>query len=180
MRKAFYIMGELTDSDLDWLAENGQRRSIARNVPLIRQGEHAPFVYIVLRGLFAVRDEKLGGRELARLASGEIVGEMSFIQTQPPTATVTALEDGLVLTLPRALLEQKLNADCGFAARFYRALAVFLSDRMRATVRTLGYGATAAAEIEDAARDDAQEPEMLARAHQASQRFERMLKRLGA
>lgn len=180
MRKAFYIMGELTDADLDWLIQNGEQRKIGRNIPLIRQGEHPPFVYIILRGLFVVRDEKLGGLELARLASGEIVGEMSFIQAQPPSATVTALEDGLVLTLQRTALEQKLQTDSDFAARFYRALAVFLSDRMRATVRTLGYGSTAAAAEADAAHDDEQEPEMLARASAASQRFEAVLKRLGA
>lgn len=180
MRKALYIMGELTDLDVDWLMEHGERRSIGRNVPLIKQGEAVAFMYIVLRGLFSVVDEKLGKRELARLGSGEIVGEMSFIQTQPPSATVMALEDGLVLALPRAALEAKLKSDTGFAARFYRALAVFLSDRMRATVRTLGYGAAATTLDEDAVQDDELDLNVMDKVHLAGQRFESILKRFGA
>ena len=51
----------------------------------------------------------------------------------PASATVTARGDGLALFLDRTKLLDKLDRDAGFGARFYRALAMFLADRLRAT-----------------------------------------------
>ena len=50
------------------------------------------------------------------------------------------LDDCVVLAVPQRALRDKLHKDQGFAARFYRALAIFLANRMRATMNTLGYG----------------------------------------
>ena len=81
-----------------------------------------------------------GSREVARLRPGEIVGEMSFVDSRPPSATVQAVEPSSVLAIPRLGLAARLIQDAPFAARFYRAIAVFLSDRLRSTVGLLGYG----------------------------------------
>ena len=180
MRKALYILGELSDLDFEWMIERGEKTQVARGEAIIQQGQPLEYMYILLSGLFAVIDEKLDGRELARLRSGEIVGEMSFIEARAPTATVKALEDGLVLALPRAALLQQLKNDTAFAARFYRALAVFLSDRMRSTVRTLGYGTAVTTVDEDEVQDDELDLNVLDKVHLAGQRFDDMLKRLGA
>jgi CRP-like cAMP-binding protein len=64
---------------------------------------------------------------------------MSFVDNRPPSATVYALEKSVVLAIPRAALLARLNTDPSFAARFYRALSVFLSDRLRHTVDQLDY-----------------------------------------
>jgi CRP-like cAMP-binding protein len=71
--------------------------------------------------------------QIARLAVGEIVGEVSLVDSAPASATVTARGEGLALFLDRTKLLDKLGRDEGFAARFYRALAMFLADRLRAT-----------------------------------------------
>ena len=42
--------------------------------------------------------------------------------------------------LPRAVLSDKLNSDDAFAARFYKAVATLLADRLRKTTSHLGYG----------------------------------------
>jgi CRP-like cAMP-binding protein len=123
-----------------------------------------------------VWDER-AGRELARLTSGEIVGEMSFVDANPPSATVAALDRGVVLALPRALLQQKLDRDTGFAARFYHALAAFLSDRLRATVARTN-DATAKSLDEDVIADDELDPNVLDTVHRAGARFSQILTRL--
>ena len=46
----------------------------------------------------------------------------------------------MVLAIPRRRLSRHLAEDTGFAARFYRALAMFLADRLRTT--TIGGAAT--------------------------------------
>ena len=75
----------------------------------------------------------LGGKQVARLMTGEVMGEMSFVDSAPPSATVQALETSMVLAIPRRRLNKRLTEDAGFAGRFYRALAMFLAGRLRTT-----------------------------------------------
>jgi len=138
MKKVLFILGELDDDDIDWIIETGSREEIAAGTVLIHEGQPINTLYILLEGTLGVSTLAMEGREIASLTSGEVVGEMSFIDTRLPSATVTAKERTLVLSVPRDQLATKLRQDVGFASRFYRALAVFLSNRLRLTVRQLG------------------------------------------
>jgi CRP-like cAMP-binding protein len=79
-------------------------------------------------------------KEIAILGTGEIFGEMSFIDNRPPSATVETTEESLVLSLPRSLLTSRLVQDVGFSARFNRAIALFLSSRLRIALTELDFG----------------------------------------
>jgi CRP/FNR family transcriptional regulator, cyclic AMP receptor protein len=131
MRKVLFIFGQLTDTDVLWLARAGRRRRVKRGTVLIREGVPIDTLYIVLEGEL---DVSVGAdrRRIARLLPGEVVGEMSFIDARPPSATVSAATDAVVFTIARATLQRELVQDAGFAARFYKAIATFLSDRVRA------------------------------------------------
>jgi len=63
-----------------------------------------------------------------------IVGEMSLLESQPASATLCAITPVTVLRIPRDALEENLAADPGFSGRFYRALGMLLSHRLRATL----------------------------------------------
>jgi len=76
--------------------------------------------------------------KVASLGSGEMLGEISLVDESPPSATVVVVEPSHVLHVPRSTLNAKLDADSAFAARLYRAIAMFLSIRMRGTVQQLG------------------------------------------
>ena len=93
MRKVLFIFGELSDKDVDWMMATGQRERILPGAVLIQEGKPVEALYIVLEGLLRVSVESAGSRELARLGSGEIIGEMSFVDAHPPSATVKALEN---------------------------------------------------------------------------------------
>jgi CRP/FNR family cyclic AMP-dependent transcriptional regulator len=140
MRKALYFLGILNDSDVDWLVAAGTRREVSAGSKLIEEGCQIDSVYLVIDGAFAVRTAALAGREVARLMSGEVMGEMSFVDHSPPSATVQALEPSLVLDIPRRRLNAKLTEDPVFASRFYRALAVSLAARLRHSVAALAGG----------------------------------------
>jgi CRP-like cAMP-binding protein len=131
MRKVLYIFGFLTDGDIEWIARTGTRRRLRDRDVLTREGEGTEALIILLEGELLVTTKGLG--EIARLAVGEIVGEVSLVDSAPASATVTARGEGLALFLDRTQLLHKLGTDDGFAARFYRALAMFLADRLRAT-----------------------------------------------
>lgn len=137
VEKVLYILGELSDSDVDWLVDVGKKTPIIAGATLIAEGCPVDTLYVLLEGALVVSISALEGRQLAQLASGEVVGEMSFVDADPPSATVKTLEDSLVLAVPRQALAEKLHNDEGFGCRFYRALAVLLSRRLRGTVQKL-------------------------------------------
>jgi CRP-like cAMP-binding protein len=130
MRKVLYIFGQLTDADIEWLAKNGRRKRLPQGTILITQGVSVETLYIVLEGTLSVLrgPEK---REIARMGEGEIAGEMSFVDSRPPSATVRAETNVVVYALSRKTLAAALEQNTAFAARFYKALATFISDRLR-------------------------------------------------
>lgn len=140
MRKALFFLGILNDADVEWMIAAGAKQHLSPGEVLIQEGQAAAAVFLVLEGVFSVVARAAGNQEVAQLRSGEIVGEMSFVDSRPPSATVRAIEASSVLAIPRLGLEARLSEDAPFAARFYRAMAVFLSDRLRSTVGLLGYG----------------------------------------
>ncbi|HLK17410.1 MAG TPA: cyclic nucleotide-binding domain-containing protein [Bryobacteraceae bacterium] len=155
MRKALYFLGILNDSDIDWLIAAGHRREIAEGVNLIDEGVPIDSVFLVIEGQFSVRMAALGTRELARLMSGEIMGEMSFVDSAPPSATVRATERSFVLSIPRRRLNARLSEDEGFAGRFYKALAALLAHRLRLTEAAMsGSGPAAERELDSEALDE--------------------------
>ena len=130
MRKVLFIFGQLTDGDVEWLAKHGRRRRVARSTVLIHQGVPVDTLYIVLDGELSVL-QGAREREIARLGAGEIAGEMSFVDARTPSATVTARVDSVVYAIPRRTIGDELEKNHAFAARFYKAVATFLSDRVR-------------------------------------------------
>lgn len=105
-------LSEINLEHLDFLAglEPGERAGIAaqletlqmkRGDVLMRQGEAADALYIVVSGRFAVM---IAGRAtpISEIGPGQPIGEIAFLAGGTRTATVTALRDGLVLRLGRA------------------------------------------------------------------------------
>jgi len=54
---------------------------------------------------------------IAYVGKGEIVGEMSLLESQPASATLCAISPVTVLRIPRDALEENLAADPGFIGR---------------------------------------------------------------
>ena len=179
MRKVLFLFGQLNDDDVEWMLKAGRKRTLREGEVLIRQGVPVDEVFILLEGRLAVwlKLRRAQEREIARLQAGEIVGEMSFVDARPPSATVKALEDSTVFGISKAVLSAKLGADQGFAARFYRALAIYLSTTVRERHRALGYGSE---EDLEQMEDDADELDgnVLDGVYLAGERFNRMVRRL--
>lgn len=131
MRKALYILGDLNDRDLIFLAEQGQIRLIPAGDPVIEAGEPVHFLFFVTEGELQVQTP--GGMKIADLGVGDVIGEMSFVEKSSPSVSVVARRPSRILAVPRNALFEEFTRNQGFAARFYRALAVFLSDRLRTT-----------------------------------------------
>jgi CRP/FNR family transcriptional regulator, cyclic AMP receptor protein len=173
MRKTLYLLGILGDSDLEWLIANGKRLFLPNRSTLFEEGSEVDFLYILLDGELSVR--RRDGAPIATLWSGEAVGEISLVDSRPITATVVANRDCCLLAIGKVALKAKLEKDTQFASRFYRAIAVFLADRLRSTVRNLGYGTA----NEEPAADELAE-DFLPQVDLAALRFDSLLRRLQA
>jgi len=180
MRKVLFLFGQLNDDDVEWILAAGAKRFLPAGTTLIEQGVPVDAVFILLEGRLGVWLESRRGpeREIARLNAGEIVGEMSFVDARPPSATVRALEDATVFALSKSVLTAKLAGDQGFAARFYRAMAIYLSTTVRERHRALGYGAARAEDEGEEEGADELDTNVLDGVYLAGERFDRMLKRV--
>ena len=138
MRKALELLGRLSDIDVDWLIGVGVHRYLDAGTVLIEEGGTVDFLYILLDGELRVTAGHQS-RPIATLLSGEIIGEISFVDSRPRSATVKASRDSHVLSISRHLLDKQLTEDTAFAARFYFALATLLAARLRNTNDRLGY-----------------------------------------
>ncbi len=175
MRKALYILGILDDSDANWLVSNGNARHLHAGTVLIQQGVPEDSVFILIDGQLLVHS---GSVEIARLLAGEIVGEISFVDLRPPSASVTALVDSQALAIDKAALRGKLQRDLGFASRFYLSLATFLAERLRVATALLS---TSQEGSDSGSQEDLDElpAYMLEHIALASARFDMIVKRLG-
>ena len=176
MRKVLFIFGQLKEQDVDWLARSGMVEDIAAEETLISEGTEVDSVYVVLDGLLEVTVAALGSESIDRVQVGDILGEMSFIDASPPSASVTATVDSRVLRIPRRRLADKLDQDPEMAARFYRAVAMLLSDRLRESrgQRADALGLASTGKLGPVELD----PNVLDSVSQAGERFDRLLRGL--
>lgn len=173
VRKALYILGYLSDEDVNWMTRVGHKITLQSDDILIHIGQPIDALYFVLEGLMVV--EVNAGHPFAELQPGEVVGEMSFVDSRLPSATVRAVRETDLLAVPRVVLLERLEEDDTFAAHFYRAIAVYLSYRLRDSASHLGYGEAVVRSTEE---DGLLDVDMLDTLHLAGARFDRMLKDL--
>jgi CRP-like cAMP-binding protein len=173
MRKVLEIFGVLRDEDVDWLVSIGRKHLVPKGSTIIEAGKTIDSICIVLGGKLSVRTGPGGDHEIATLFSGEVVGEISFVDSGLPLASVVAVENSEVLIIPADSVRAKISRDEGFASRFYRAIAVFLCTRLRKTIGHFGYGSWQ----EDPDASEIQEDGM-DRASIGASNFDQVLKRM--
>lgn len=176
MREVLYILALLDDADVDWLVSAGTRRLLAAGEVVIHERRPFDSLYIVLDGMLTVSLAAEAGRVVAHLGPGEVFGEISLLDSRPATATVTATTASQVLAVHKSRLTDKLETDSPFAARFYKALATFLAQRLRRANWQVAPGKTAR-DPHVEARDEI-DPALRDELSLAGQRFGALIDRL--
>ena len=129
MRKVLHILGYFNDEDTAWIAQVGQKKSIGQDFLLIKNKESLQNVYFVLDGRFQI--ENPDGTPIATIKSGEILGEISFIEDELPNVNVKAISESSVISIQHEMIYERFIFDVKFEARFYKAMSHFLSARLR-------------------------------------------------
>lgn len=107
--------------------------SVPANRDLIRQDEYGNFMVVLLSGTIAVdRLQPWGARlRLAEAAPGEILGEMSLLDSGIRFSVCTTLRDCEIAVIGAQAMDEMLTADPVVAASLIALLARKLSLRLR-------------------------------------------------
>lgn len=130
---AAYVLGLLTDADVDWLVAHGTRRTLDPGEVVTREGDPVTALTVVLQGTMRATTTTVAALSEELRVRGDVVGFAAMIEGSPALWTVTVTEPATVLEISSSSLKTKLELDLGFAARFYRAIAVILSSRRQLT-----------------------------------------------
>ena len=95
------LFSGLDESELQRLSQVAMRRRAGRNEQVVRAGEDAESLIVLLTGRAKVTNFDEEGREiiLAWLGPGEFFGEMGLIDGSPRSASVIAVEPCELLTI---------------------------------------------------------------------------------
>ena len=95
---------------------------------LMHEGDDSIEMYYVQSGTLAVFKRK-GDMEhqIGTIIAGELVGEMSFLDKHPRSATVKAMTDCELVLVPHEKFEALLNSH----PKWFKALIHTLTDRLR-------------------------------------------------
>jgi fatty-acyl-CoA synthase len=120
------FLGFFEQSDLDWILVTSEHRQLCAGAILISQGGQSEGIYVLLEGELSV---SLNGTHepIAIVKPVQFVGEISFLDSQPSTVTVTARSDVKLLRIGRIELQARFGERPRFAARFYQALGIRLA-----------------------------------------------------
>jgi CRP/FNR family cyclic AMP-dependent transcriptional regulator len=130
----------LTPTQLEWVAQRAHRRvfEAGRNVMTIEQPGEA--VYIILYGTVKIHVEQ-GERDviLAILGSGDLLGEMSLIDSVGRSASAVTLESSLMLWMDKITFNYILDNFPPVARNLVRIMTarVRLSDQLIQALATL-------------------------------------------
>jgi CRP/FNR family transcriptional regulator, cyclic AMP receptor protein len=103
---------------------------IIKDQILINEGDKAESVYLVRAGrLIALTNQGSAVKELGYIEPGEFVGEMAYINGEPRSATVKAIDNCELIEIPVHLLDHVLFTKPAWA----KALMKTLSKRVKAS-----------------------------------------------
>ena len=124
---------QLSREEVAALEQVAQRREFRRGAVLFRQAEHTDSVVVLRGGRVKVSVDTANGSEvvLAVRGPGTLLGELSAIDREPRSATVTAIENVAVLALTPAAFEVYLTTHGRVSFLLMRALAGKLRDADR-------------------------------------------------
>jgi CRP-like cAMP-binding protein len=123
---------DLNAKDADALLAALVEREVAPEVELLSEGEDSSALFFILEGDLKLFVGERGKRsEVGRLGPGAVLGEVSFLDGEPTTATVTAASPIHLLALERPAFEALAAREPRAAAALLRGLCRVLAAHVR-------------------------------------------------
>ena len=130
----------LTDNDWALLRTISRRVVFKPREIIISINSRPDALFILVNGSAVV--EVLRGTPIAKLAPGDICGEMAFVESNAASASVVAETETQVDVLDLPKLAEVFTNHPHLEARFFKSLALLLSQRLRSTSMQLSKAAS--------------------------------------
>jgi CRP-like cAMP-binding protein len=132
----------LTDNDWALLRSISRRRTFKAREIIIAINSQPNALFILASGTAIV--EVLRGEPIAKLKAGDICGEMAFLEHAAASASVVAETEAEADVIDVTEVERIFGLYPHLQARFYRSVALLLSQRLRTTSAKLARTASQA------------------------------------
>ena len=129
----------LTDEQRTELLSSAEGCHYREDEVILSEGEQRRAIFLIKNGVVRVERGHMGFNvEVSRLHSGEIFGEMSFVEEFGASASVVADTDVEVDVIDEEHVKLLGSEDPAFYGPFYHSIAEVLSRRLReTTVRSI-------------------------------------------
>jgi CRP-like cAMP-binding protein len=135
-----YLFKEFSPKELEQLSEKGSLKTFNAGAEIFAQGDQAQSLFVIRSGTVKIGRESADRTiELAQLGSGAHFGEMSFVDSEPRSASATAVERTDVLEIGFEALNAHFAQQPGVAVKFFRSMSHFLAGRLRLTTMDLSF-----------------------------------------
>lgn len=129
-----WLLSDLMPQEAEALAKFASLLSLNPGICLIESGKSNDSLWIIVSGRVGVKVKTPQGTEaqVAELREGDIVGEMSWLDGHPASATTVVLDSGTqVLRIPFSGFEKFLGKHPEAHIQVLRKFAINLSHRLR-------------------------------------------------
>jgi CRP-like cAMP-binding protein len=136
-----YLFADLSADERASLAKIAEEMNLPAGFPIFRTGDPATALYLIKDGSVRVAVTSSGGKpiDVATLGSGSHFGEMALIDGAKRSASAVTLEPTSMFRFDYEKVTTLLDRSPVTAAKLYRSLARFLSNRLRQTTTDMSY-----------------------------------------
>jgi CRP/FNR family transcriptional regulator, cyclic AMP receptor protein len=139
--KRLQLFHAVSPQQLERLGQEMVEKKFSAGDIILNEGQVSHDLYVIAEGLVVVQKklDKTGDRlkVVARLGKEEFFGEMSFLENQPLSASVVAVEPTQVFVLSRQSLDALMKKDGAAAVDQVLTLLTGISMRLRRTTQEL-------------------------------------------
>ena len=123
------LFSDLSSEDIELITQYGKIRNYPKNSILINKDDESDAFYIIKEGKVKVYiTDELGASIILRYqGSGEYFGELALIDEEPRSASVSTVQNSVIVYVSRGQFEKCLNENPALAIKLLR----FMSRRIR-------------------------------------------------
>jgi len=139
--KSVYLFADLGGGERAEFGKIAEALTLPAEHTIFGVGDSATALYLIQEGSVRITTTSPGARliDVATLGPGSHFGEMALIDHAPRSATATTLEPTTAFRFDYGKIRALLERSPPIAAVFYRALAHFLSNRLRQTTTDMTF-----------------------------------------
>jgi CRP/FNR family transcriptional regulator, cyclic AMP receptor protein len=139
--QAVYLFTDLSADERASMARIAEAMTLPARFPIFRVGDPATALYLIGAGSVRLAVIAPNGQpiEVATLGSGSHFGEMALIDGAKRSATAETLEPTSMFRFDYDKVTALLDKSPATAAKLYRSMARFLSNRLRQTTTDMSF-----------------------------------------